>query len=58
MIVNWSDVLLKEKSKEYFKHILFFLESERSQGKTIFPAQDDIFNAFNLTSFSSKVYKK
>jgi len=52
-IMNWQEILSEEKQKPYFQQIHSFLESERSQGKTIFPAQDDIFNAFNLTSFDN-----
>ena len=51
--MNWQEILSEEKQKPYFQQIHSFLESERSQGKTIFPAQDDIFNAFNLTSFDN-----
>jgi uracil-DNA glycosylase len=49
--MNWSDIFLQEKSKTYFKNILSFLDSEQDCGKTIFPVEKDIFNAFNLTSF-------
>ena len=49
--MNWSSLVSREKLKPYFKDILLFLDSERDSGKTIFPAGNDIFNAFNLTSF-------
>ena len=52
-IINWQSILTAEKQKPYFQQILSFLEYERSQGKTIFPAEEDIFNAFELTKFES-----
>ena len=48
--MQWTDVLVEEKSKEYFQNILSFLESEYQAGKTIFPKKEDIFNAFKYTS--------
>lgn len=51
--MNWKDVLSAEKQKPYFQKILNFLESERSHGKTIFPAKEDVFSAFNLTEFDN-----
>jgi uracil-DNA glycosylase len=50
MNVDWSDILLEEKQKPYFKKILTFLDSEMDQGKTIFPSKENIFSAFSLTS--------
>ena len=52
-VMNWLDILSEEKQKPYFKQILEFLDSERKQGKTIFPAQQDIFNAFKYTDFDN-----
>jgi uracil-DNA glycosylase len=51
--MNWSDLFAEEKQKPYFQKILAFLESERLQGKTIFPAKEEVFNAFNLTQFDN-----
>ena len=52
-MMNWQNFLAEEKQKPYFKQILSFLESGRLQGKTIFPAKEDIFNAFDLTQFEN-----
>ncbi|MGQ4004952.1 uracil-DNA glycosylase [Francisellaceae bacterium CB300] len=49
--MTWSDILSEEKQKPYFKQILAFLDGERKRGKTIFPAKEDIFNAFKYTEF-------
>jgi len=46
---NWHDFIVKEQKNTYFKEIINFLEQERSQNKTIYPAKDNIFNALNLT---------
>jgi uracil-DNA glycosylase len=47
--LTWEAVLAQEKLKPYFKNILATIESERALGKTIYPANSDIFNAFKLT---------
>ena len=42
---------VKEKEKPYFKHILQQVHQERLAGKTIYPPQDEVFNAFKYTAF-------
>jgi len=49
---GWRDVLAGEKEKPYFQHILGFLKQARVEGKTIYPAQENIFNALKFTDFS------
>ncbi len=49
--LTWADVLGEEKNKSYFKAILAFLAQEKSLGKIIYPAQNELFNAFKETSF-------
>ena len=48
---TWTDVIGKEKEKPYFKHILQQVHQERLAGKTIYPPQDEVFNAFKYTAF-------
>ena len=48
---SWKDVLKDEFAKPYFEQIVTFLKTEKSAGKTIFPAGSNIFNAFNKTPF-------
>ena len=48
--ITWTDILADEKEKPYFKSILQFIAAERQAGKTIYPPQTDIFNAFKETS--------
>lgn len=52
-MMNWVEIISKEKQKPYFQQILATLESENSQGKTIFPSKEDIFNAFKFTEFEN-----
>lgn len=47
--ITWSDVLAKEKQQSYFKLMLEFVHAERAAGKTIYPPQSEVFNAFKLT---------
>mmetsp|Transcript_20672 Transcript_20672/g.49059 ORF Transcript_20672/g.49059 Transcript_20672/m.49059 type:complete len:719 (+) Transcript_20672:26-2182(+) len=45
---GWRDVLTKATASESFQHLREFLEQEESNGATIFPRKQDIFQAFNL----------
>lgn len=49
---NWKKVLIKEFSKEYFFELKNFLIKEKKD-HVICPKGQDIFNAFNLTSFNN-----
>ena len=44
---TWNDLIEKERKKEYFKELEAFIESERCK-YDIFPAQKDIFRAFDI----------
>lgn len=48
----WEDVLAGEKESEHFRKVMDFVKAERVLGKTIYPAQGDIFNALKLTPFA------
>ena len=48
---SWKEILREEFNKPYFEQIVHHLKTERSQGKTIYPAGANIFNAFNTTAF-------
>ena len=53
MIGNTWDILLKEEyQKEYFKSLLDFVKKEYKE-KTIYPKQNEVFNAFRYTDFSN-----
>lgn len=46
---NWLEVLKPEFEKEYMRNLKSFLQSEKKQGKVIFPQGDEIFSALNLS---------
>ncbi len=53
MIGNKWDILLKEEyQKDYFKKLIEFLKVEY-KSKTIYPKQNEIFNAFRYTDFDN-----
>ncbi len=49
---SWKEVLSSEFNKEYFKSLTDFVKNEYST-KTVFPPGKNIFEAFNLCSFSN-----
>ncbi|XBC41417.1 MAG: uracil-DNA glycosylase [Buchnera aphidicola (Nurudea yanoniella)] len=51
-IINWKNVLEKEKKKCYFVNIIKNLSKIRKK-KLIYPPKHEIFNAFLLTKFSN-----
>ncbi len=53
MIGNSWDIYLKEEfQKEYFKELLEFVKEEYKT-KTIYPKQNEVFNAFRYTDFEN-----
>lgn len=48
---TWLPYLENEFEKDYMKDIKVFLEEEIKAWKTIYPQQENIFNAFNTTHF-------
>lgn len=49
--LNWDSLIKAEQDKPYFQELNRFLSQERSSGKKIFPSQECVFEAFNLTAF-------
>lgn len=45
---DWDSFLAEEFEKEYFKHIMDFIDEEY-ETKTVYPPRDEVFNAFKLT---------
>jgi uracil-DNA glycosylase len=45
----WADILNEEKQQPYFQQIVQFVETQRAAGKTIYPPEEDVFNAFAFT---------
>jgi uracil-DNA glycosylase len=53
MIGNKWDIYLKQEfEKEYFKNLLSFVKEEY-HSKTIYPKQNEVFNAFRYTDFDN-----
>ena len=50
--LTWHDVIGQEKQQSYFVDTLKFVATERKSGKTVYPPQEDVFNAFRSTEFS------
>ena len=51
MIGNSWDLLLEEEyKKDYFKQLMEFVKGDY-KSKTIYPKQNEVFNAFRYTSF-------
>ena len=48
---SWKEILRDEFQKPYFAEIKNFLQKEKSEWKTIYPAWNMIFNAFDKTPF-------
>ncbi|MCW6539874.1 uracil-DNA glycosylase [Yersinia ruckeri] len=47
--LTWHDVIGQEKEQLYFQQTLARVAAERHAGKTVYPPQKDVFNAFRLT---------
>ncbi len=50
---SWMALLSAELDEPYMKSLFDFIVDERSNLKNVYPAQEKIFNAFNLTSIES-----
>ncbi|MBP6219195.1 MAG: uracil-DNA glycosylase [Oligoflexales bacterium] len=48
---SWKEVLFEEFQKPYMQSLKNFLVQEKRLGKVVYPRGDEIFSAFNLTSF-------
>ena len=49
---NWDNLLEEEYKKAYFKELMDFVKNEYKT-KTIYPKQNEVFNAFRYTSFDN-----
>ena len=49
---SWDTLLTEEYNKEYFKELMNFIKEEY-KNKTIYPKQNEVFNAFRYTSFEN-----
>lgn len=49
--LKWRDLLLDELKSEYYLKLKNFIKTERTNGKIIYPAEDDVFRAIKHTPF-------
>lgn len=47
-MLQWSDVLGQEKTKDYFQQVMAFVAGRRSQGVEVYPPHSEVFNAIRL----------
>lgn len=48
---SWKEKLIPEIKKPYMQKLKSFLDQEKSQGKIIYPTNENIFSAFSYSSF-------
>ncbi|TCV92191.1 uracil-DNA glycosylase [Biostraticola tofi] len=51
--LTWRDALAEEKQQPYFQDTLAFVAAERAAGKTVYPPQKEVFNAFRYTELGN-----
>lgn len=49
--LNWNSIIEHEKQQPYLKETLKYVQQRRDEGITVYPPQDEVFNAFNYTPF-------
>ncbi|MDN3632761.1 uracil-DNA glycosylase [Vibrio lentus] len=50
---TWESIINDERDKAYFQSMLAFVEQQRNSGKTVYPPQEQVFSAFDMTPFES-----
>ncbi|KGJ89371.1 uracil-DNA glycosylase [Thalassotalea sp. ND16A] len=50
--MNWQELLQTEQQRDYFQALLAEIARQRQQGIEIYPMDEDIYNAFELTPFT------
>ncbi|WP_286295584.1 uracil-DNA glycosylase [Vibrio apostichopi] len=50
---TWESIINDEREKAYFQSVLAFVEQQRNSGKAIYPPQEQVFSAFDMTPFES-----
>ncbi|GAA5220500.1 uracil-DNA glycosylase [Membranihabitans marinus] len=49
---TWREVLFDQMQQDYYREIIQYLQGEKQLGKTIYPPDNKLFNAFNSTPFN------
>ena len=50
--LSWVDVIGPQQELAYFKSMMARVKEERDAGKVIYPANEDVFNAFRYTALA------
>ncbi|MCG9697654.1 uracil-DNA glycosylase [Shewanella sp. Isolate11] len=48
-ISSWNEFIEQQSQLEYFQKLQTFVAQQRAEGKAIYPADDEVFNAFKAT---------
>lgn len=49
---TWHEAIGAQRQEAYFQNLLNRVQEQREQGVTVYPPQEEVFNAFKLTSFA------
>lgn len=52
-MTTWHDVIGNEKQQQYFTDTMEYVQQRRDSGVTVYPPQQDVFNAFKFTEFDN-----
>jgi len=50
---SWNPLFEQESARPYFSELLSRVEQERAEGKTVYPAAENVFRAFQITPLDS-----
>ncbi|MCG9631877.1 uracil-DNA glycosylase [Vibrio sp. Isolate30] len=48
---TWQDIIRQQQSQPYFQQINDFVEQQRRDGKVVYPPENQVFSAFDMTPF-------
>lgn len=48
-MLTWQTLIAQQQRQDYLRDTLSFVAQRRAQGVVVFPPEDDVFNAFELT---------
>jgi uracil-DNA glycosylase len=48
---TWQEIIRQQQSQSYFQQINDFVEQQRRDGKVVYPPENQVFSAFDMTPF-------
>jgi uracil-DNA glycosylase len=48
---TWQEIIRQQQSQPYFQQINDFVEQQRRDGKVVYPPENQVFSAFDMTPF-------